>query len=691
MPATRIIIAFCVFLAGYLPVELLTAQTQQVLDREIHHIRSTAEREWSFYPEIVHRDRLIIDFNSEANSLPATLKLHQNDVKQLWNITLNDLHLGNLHADESDITAYFTIPEISIRDGVNRLMIQQANNTPDDIQLGNVSIIHQPVDDVLNSGRVSVQVRDQDSGNPIPARITIVNNQKSLQTTGASTNGYMAVRPGVIYTGNGEAKFGLPEGTYTLYANRGMEYSVDSTFVTIVESDEISTELAISRQVHTPGYISSDTHTHTFTYSGHGDASIEERLITIAGEGIDFPIATDHNIHIDYEPVATELGLRHYFTPAVGNEVTTGIGHFNIFPTVAEAPIPNYQADNWDEIFDSIYATPGIRVVILNHGRDLHRGFRPLGPDHFNPFTGQFRDGFDPRFNAMEVINSGALQTDIMQLFHDWFAMLNRGYQITPVAGSDAHDVTRYILGQARTYIRTDTTDPSAIDIDKAAKAVANGEVSVGMGLFTEITVNGIYGTGTIAPAADSIHVDVTVKGPDWTALETVELYRNGIKIREEQISDGGEPGVKWKGGWKLEPLGHNSWLVAVAKGPGVEELYWPIGRPWQPDSPDWTPLVIGVTGAVWLDEEGAGEKRSAYHYAAQLINESGSDRPELFRRLSRFDEAVSVQAAGILFSQFESDEEAGLDEIRSLMNESAPQVRSGFEKVIGFLSESKN
>ncbi|MCC5943057.1 MAG: PHP domain-containing protein [Balneolaceae bacterium] len=686
MPAKRIIFPICIFLAGFfLPVQLF-AQTQ-ILVNEMYHIRSTSEREWSFYPEIANRDRLIIDFNSETNRSPVTLKLRQNDVKQRWAITLNDQQIGNLHADESDITAYFSIPEQTLRSGVNRLIIQQANTTPDDIQLGNVSLINRPVEEVLNEGRVSLNVSEKDSGNPIPARLTIVNHQKSLQTVGASSGNHIAVRPGVVYTGNGIAEFGLPEGVYTIYANRGMEFSVDSATVTIERGSEIVAALEIERQVFPTGFINSDTHTHTFTHSGHGDASIEERMITIAGEGIDFPIATDHNVHIDYEPVAIEMGLRHYFTPAVGNEVTTGIGHFNIFPTSADVPVPDYQPEDWDELFDNIYNTEGIRVVILNHGRDLHRGFRPLDRENFNPYTGRFRDGFNPRFNAMEVINSGAHQTDMMQLFRDWFAMLNHGLQVSPVAGSDAHDVTRYILGQSRTYIQSETTDPSSIDIQKAAEAVAAGRVSVGMGLYTEILVNGNYGPGDIVPASDSIHVEVTVQGPGWTTLETVELYRNGIKIDEIQIADDGIAGVKWRGSRTLDPLGHNSWITAIARGPGVEELYWPIGRPWQPDTPDWTPYVFGATGAVWLDEDGTGEKRSAHYYAAELVNQSEHTIATLLELLGPYDEAVAIQTAGILFPQVIDIPVS--DEINHLIHESAPHVKSGFKKVIHFLTEN--
>lgn len=685
MPALKFNFLSVIFLVGFMFPEMLTAQIQ-VLDSEYYHIRFTAEREWSFYPEIADRDRLILDFNGEANLTPITLKLRQNDVKQRWVITLNDQILGNLHANESDITAYYSIPENTIRDGSNRLLIQQANNVPDDIQLGEFSIISRTVGEILNEGRISLQIFSKDRSELTPARITIVNRQKSLQTVGASSNSHLAVRPGVVYTGNGIAEFGLPEGIYTIYANRGMEYSVDSTTVIIEKGSDIFANLEITREVQPLGFISSDTHTHTFTHSGHGDASTEERLITIAGEGIDFPIATDHNIHIDYEPLAIEMGLRHYFTPAVGNEVTTRIGHFNIFPTTAEAALPDHQPGNWDEIFDNIYATPGVRVVILNHGRDLHGGFRPLGPENFNSYTGQFREGFDPQFNAMEVINSGAHQTDMMQLFRDWFAMLNHGLQVSPVAGSDAHDVTRYILGQSRTYIRSDETNPAFIDADKAAEAVVRGEVSIGMGLYADITVNDHFGPGSVAPVSDSIHVDVTVQGPGWTTLETIELYRNGIKIKEKQISEDEKAGVKWEGSWALEPIGFTSWLTVIAKGPGVEELYWPIGRPWQPDTPYWTPFVYAATGAVWLDEEGDGEKRSANHYASKMVSESGDDRFELFRKLADYDEAVAIQAAGILFSQ--SKESLNPNEISRYVNESAPHVKSGFEKVIRFLTE---
>lgn len=148
------------------------------------------------------------------------------------------------------------------------------------------------------------------------------------------------------------------------------------------------------------------------------------------------------------------------------HEVTTAVGHFKIpgrdrvfdrvfdFPVRADGPIPDYQLKEWRSLFESIADRTGARVVILNHARDLHGGYRPFGAEYHNAATGENLDGWELQANAMEVVNSGAQQTDMMRLCHDWLTMLNRGTFLTPVGSSDSHDVSRFIIGQGRTYIR---------------------------------------------------------------------------------------------------------------------------------------------------------------------------------------------------------------------------------------------
>jgi hypothetical protein len=43
--------------------------------------------------------------------------------------------------------------------------------------------------------------------------------------------------------------------------------------------------LSIRREVLVPGYVSCDTHVHTFTHSRHGDAAMEERMRQRQQEG----------------------------------------------------------------------------------------------------------------------------------------------------------------------------------------------------------------------------------------------------------------------------------------------------------------------------------------------------------------------------------------------------------------------
>src|SRR5262249_48029787 len=148
-------------------------------------------------------------------------------------------------------------------------------------------------------------------------------------------------------------------------------------------------------------------------------------------------------------------------------------------------------------------------------------------------------------------------------------------------------------------------------------------------------------------PASDEVKVKVRVLGPDWVKADKVELYANGRKIREARIiSKDGRPGVKWQGVWVLPRFRHDVHLVAVASGPGVTELYWPIAKPYQPTSPKVDRRVIGASGAVWIDADGDGKRTSAYAYAHRLMTTHGALK--VIAALSDYDEAVAVQVASL-------------------------------------------
>ena len=631
-----------------------TIASAQTITRESLHLRIDGPREWSDFPARPDAAAGEWKFSAkEKNQTPWTLQLRQEDVKQVWSVTLNKKQLGRLVRDENAITTYFPIPPQTLLPGENILRIEPAGAkpTPDDIRAGAITISPLPVSELLQQATLEIEVVERHSQKPLPTRLTILAKDGSLQTVGAESNDHLAIRPGTIYSSTGKAKFGVPAGEYRIFAGRGFEYSLDSADVVVKAGQTVRQKLQLVREVSTVGYAACDTHVHTLTHSGHGDCTVQERMITLAGEGIELPVASDHNVQIDHEPFAQKMNVRRYFTPVIGNEVTTSTGHFNIFPARQGSAIPGFKQDSWETTLGNIFRTPGVKVAILNHARDTHRGVRPFGPLYFNDVVGENLDGWAMRFNAMEVLNSSATQTDVMRLFHDWMALLNRGRRVTPVGSSDSHDVARHFVGQGRTYIRCHDADPGNIDIDQAAAAFVNGQVLVSYGLLTELTINKKYRSGELVPAFDEeIEIDVEVRGPHWTQADRLELYLNGRLLREVSLpktpTQDWPLGVKHRQSWKIPRPSHDIHLVAIATGPGVEGFHWRAARPYQPDSPAWRPRMLGASGAVWVDADGDGRATAAHDYAVRLWKDCDGDLPKLVESLREYDRAVAAQAA---------------------------------------------
>ena len=426
----------------------------------------------------------------------------------------------------------------------------------------------------------------------------------------------------------------------------------------------------------TTGLVASDTHVHTFTHSGHGDATLDERAVTLAGEGIELPIATDHDHFTDLAPAADRMGVRWAFTPVIGDEITTKAGHFNAFPMTPGAPVPDARVTDWPRLLRAIRSDPAGPVVILNHPRDLHAGFRPFDLSQFHPATGEHTRG-PLGVDAIEVVNSGALQSDPMRPIRDWMAVVTRGERVAAVAASDSHDVARYIVGQGRTYLACPDADPARIDVTAACRALKEGRALVSLGLLARLTVDDRFTEGDIATGiGGTIRVTITVLGPSWTTADRVVLFADGALVREAMIDAGTVPGEKARVVWDLPRPRHDVFLVAVATGPGVTAPYWPIPRPYQATSKAWTPRLLGLANPVFLDGDGDGKWTSSRSYAEALVGRVGTDPAKLLPALGDYDEAVSAQAAGLCRA-------AGRDlhgpEFAAALTSAAAPVRRGF------------
>ena len=638
---------FAYILLGFFnPIQ--AAEAFRTLDAKVYHLGTPGFPEWEeFAKSKAHGRRLDITFEAEPNAKPHTLLIRQRQVKARWPLLLNNQRIGYLLNIDSKLVHSIAVPADKLRAGKNTLSIV-APKTTDDIEVGPIQLTA-VAEAQLFAAPLTVSVADAKTANAIPCRITVVNEDGALAALRPAPNQQLAHRPGVVYVSSGAARLNLLPGRYTIYASRGFEYSVAKQTVTVNSGKTAHVQLTLRHEVPTPGLVATDTHIHTLTRSGHGDSSEVERMHTIAGEGIEFAVATDHNHHADYRPVQKATGTSAFFTAVTGNEVTTKAGHFNAFPIVPDSAVPDAKLTDWTKLMAAIRATPDVRVIVLNHPRNTHSGFSPVAPEHFNRVTGRNLYGEPYSFDAMEVVTSAAMQSDYMAPYRDWFAMLNWGHNVAGVGSSDTHDVSRFILGQARTYVECPDTNPAKLDVAKACESFRRMHAYISMGLLTMIKVDGRYRAGDFAKSLKKeMAVSVQVLGPSWAKADRLDIYANGQMIYTQPIKPSSAI-EKAKLNLTLPSPKHDTHLIAIATGPGITEPFWESPRPYVPTSRKHKPRVQGATNPIFLDGDGDGKYTPPRLQAEQMFTKYSKDLSSLFSTLSSKDSAIAAQLASVM------------------------------------------
>ncbi|MFP6907175.1 MAG: CehA/McbA family metallohydrolase [Verrucomicrobiota bacterium] len=607
-----------------------------VASAELVHLRGGGEqREWHSFPGASPAASVVLELPGMPGVREACLSLRQVDVRHNWNVRVNGHPLGRLQREEDRLIQLFELKPGFVSEERNRVEITfDKGRDVDDILVGDAMIYRQSRKVLCSAASLDLSVTE--NGSRVPARFTLVDADGCLVPLGLTSSDQLAVRTGVVYTLDGKAHVPCPAGDYTIYATRGFEYSLAKARVHLDPGDHKSVALVIEREVHTPDLVSCDPHVHTVTYSRHGDCSLTERIITLAGEHIECPVATDHNLHIDYRKEQTRLGYAG-FKSAVGNEYTTSTGHFNLFPVDPEQKPPSYIGDDWQKVMASIAAT-GAPVTILNHARDIHRNYRPFDPVRHIAVTGESVDGLEYHFNAMEVLNSGAIISDRLLLVNDWFGLLNRGLSVAAIGSSDSHDVSNYIVGQGRTYVSVPDGDPGAWDVGDVVKGIQQGRTHLAYGLLVTLRAE---------VRDDGIALDVQVRGPSWIAGGELQLFMNGIEVFR---ADANEVGVIKFGRQVLLPNpGYDVWFAAVATGPGITDNYWPCAKPYQRLTERHEAYFLGLSPAVRVDANGDGAWQSAFAHARDLVKQYPDSPEDALRSCARYDTAVAAQLASVL------------------------------------------
>jgi hypothetical protein len=467
-------------------------------------------------------------------------------------------------------------------------------------------------------------------GRPMPGRLTFVRDGEvdlELFPGVEARPQNLAVRRNVVYCLSGRDRITVPAGTYEVLASRGLEWSLDRATLEVPAGGEVAWTANLRPELATAGWVSGDFHLHTLTHSGHGDADMNERVISLVGEGVEFAVATDHNHNIDYGPTMAALGAEGHMTAVVGNEVSTPIGHLNAFPLDPERAPVDASLTDANALFKLIRDEPnefGVTPVIqLNHPR--WEGIDYFTSTGLDPITGRSDDpAYSADFDTLEVLNENAgwgyhdadlehafpTGSSLHSVLKDWYHLLNRGHRYFAVGNSDSHTVHKAFAGYPRNFVRSSTDDPAAIDAAEVAAALRAGRVFTTTGPFVRAHIGEVETGGTVTALDGRVLLQAEIGAAQWIYLDRAKVVVNGDVWHEIELEPIVDPRgrIHWRTLTQPLELQRDAWVHVIVEG---DESLSPIvtGSP-RPVLP------LAITNPIWVDADGDGQVRSLDSWA---------------------------------------------------------------------------
>jgi hypothetical protein len=412
------------------------------------------------------------------------------------------------------------------------------------------------------AGTLRYAITDEEGG-ALPARLVVT----GIAPTKDPEFGPIELAVGaknIAYTRDGQGFLELPPGRYKVLATHGTEYSIASQELEVNPDVGVTFRASLAHEVDTTGYLACDFHLHQAP-SFDSTVSLEDRVLSLLSEGIEFAVPTDHNHVTDFTDTIAGLDAERDLGTTSGVEITTqSWGHFNAFPYPTSAPVPPFALDP-PEIFAAVRAHAPEAVVQVNHPRMPGVGYFNRG--ELDARTGIAEsEGFSFDFDTLEVVNGFDLENPklIDDDMHEWFELINAGRHYTAVGNSDSHRLVYQWAGYPRTYVRVQDDRPSAASPGEIARSLIAGHAVVSNGIFLLVLANGKAGPGDLV-SGGRVTLQVSVRAPDWVDVRSIEVYANGVLAVSHVVPPGTNPlRAQWETDLEFDS---DTFLVVVAKG----------------------------------------------------------------------------------------------------------------------------
>src|SRR5690606_10816866 len=215
--------------------------------------------------------------------------------------------------------------------------------------------------------------------------------------------------------------------------------------------------------IATPGVLSADLHLHQVP-SVDADVALSTRVLSVAAEGVELAVASDHYAITDLKPTVAALPrsvkLPSDVLTMVGTEVSTvgnRFGHFNVFPIAPSASI-DYEDTTARPLFAAMRRAAPDGIIQVNHPR--LRGIGYFGAFAVDPSTGLVPEAqassYVADFDALEVFNGLDAWSEprVRIILMDYLRQLGLGRRYTATGNSDSHKLFYIDPGIPRNLIR---------------------------------------------------------------------------------------------------------------------------------------------------------------------------------------------------------------------------------------------
>lgn len=353
-----------------------------------------------------------------------------------------------------------------------------------------------------------------------------------------------------VYSGNGLFRRSLPPGRYRVLATAGIERGLSSWDIGLVQGQTERREGRLPRLIETPGRIAADLHLHQAP-SPDADIANSTRVISIAAEGVEFAVASDHYTVGDLEPALSALRRSGELTSRLlvmrGSEITTqghDFGHFNVFPLDTVAGIP-FENTTPHQLFGAVRRLAPHSLLQVNHPRWPKSYFARYALDpKLVTVRPEFKDEYSDDFDALEVFNGFDAWSEalVRNVLRDYLRLVQKGKRYTATGNSDSHGLFFVDPGMPRNLVAYGTAASDEADLDVSPRAVIDavrrGQVVVTNGPILDFEINGL-GPGEIVNAGRRpLRVRLWVRAAPWIDVSQVEIWRGaGKRIRSLPVA----------------------------------------------------------------------------------------------------------------------------------------------------------